>query len=65
MGLAREHLGLTRGGGVGKKAFEGAEDVARQLSVLVRPVVAAALHALYRPRRYELQTMERHMSNSH
>lgn len=55
MGLAREQLGLTARGGVREEAFQRSEDVARQLSVLVRAVVPAALHALYRPRRYELR----------
>ena len=50
VGLAREQLGLALSGGVSQEALQGSEDVTRQLSVLVRPVVAAPLHTLYRPR---------------
>ena len=50
MSFARQELDLLSGVPLLKQFLKGPEDVPRQLSMLVWPIVAATLHALNRSR---------------
>ena len=62
VGLAREQAQLLRGAAPLQQALERPEDVARQLSMLVGPVVPATLHTLDGSRADELHGMHRVMT---